>query len=102
VRRLPTYDYRCNVCGVFDVKQRITEPPLETCPTCGGAVYRMISKNVGIVFKGSGFYCTDHRDKDMARAVQKERQTDNEALLDGDVGSYVDSADATDKKIAEM
>ncbi|MGE5380052.1 MAG: FmdB family zinc ribbon protein [Methylocystaceae bacterium] len=99
---MPTYDYRCEKCGAFEVKQRITEDALTVCPTCGSEVHRIISKNVGIVFKGSGFYCTDHNQKSMARHINAERQHDNEALLDGDVGSYVETAEATDKKVAEL
>ncbi|HHY40273.1 MAG TPA: zinc ribbon domain-containing protein [Syntrophaceticus sp.] len=58
---MPTYDYRCDHCGRFQVTQRITESPLEKCPTCGQPVQRLISRNVAIVFKGPGFYCTDNR-----------------------------------------
>lgn len=58
---MPTYDYRCNHCGRFQVKQRITESALEKCPKCGQPVERLISRNVSIVFKGTGFYCTDNR-----------------------------------------
>lgn len=58
---MPTYEYRCPHCGTFEVVQRITEDPLKTCPTCGQPVNRLISRNVGIVFKGSGFYVTDSR-----------------------------------------
>lgn len=99
---MPTYDYRCEKCGVFECQQRITDEPLKTCPTCNGPVYRIISKNVGVIFKGSGFYCTDNADKNRMRDLNKQRQVDNEALLDGDVGSYIEQAEATDKKVAEM
>ncbi|MDK2881530.1 MAG: hypothetical protein PWQ99_1305 [Clostridia bacterium] len=58
---MPTYDYRCEKCGQFQVTQRITEPALKSCPTCGGPVTRLISRNVAIIFKGPGFYCTDNR-----------------------------------------
>ncbi len=58
---MPTYEYRCKHCGRFQVTQRITESALEKCPTCGQPVERLISRNVAIVFKGSGFYCTDNR-----------------------------------------
>jgi putative FmdB family regulatory protein len=58
---MPTYEYKCEHCGHFQATQRITEPPLEKCPTCGQSVERLISRNVAIVFKGSGFYCTDNR-----------------------------------------
>ncbi|HHV43268.1 MAG TPA: zinc ribbon domain-containing protein [Firmicutes bacterium] len=58
---MPTYEYKCAKCGRFEYEQRITEPALETCPTCGGKVSRLISRNVNIVFKGPGFYVTDNR-----------------------------------------
>lgn len=100
---MPIYDYECENCGHFEKMQRITEPALSVCPECGGAVHRLISKNVGIVFKSGGFYTTDSDDrlKDHARKVNKERQKDNAALLDKDVKSYVKQSEATDKKVSE-
>lgn len=63
---MPTYDYRCQSCGSrFEVWQKITDEPIETCPTCGGPVRRIVHP-VGLVFKGSGFYKTDHRDSSGA------------------------------------
>jgi len=99
---MPVYDYRCQNCGKFEIMQKITAPPLEECPTCGGKVERLISRNIGIVFKGSGFYTTDSREKDRLRQLNRERQKDNQALLDGDVGDFVRQSDETDKKVAEM
>jgi putative FmdB family regulatory protein len=60
---MPTYEYQCGHCGRFQTVQPITEPALTECPTCGQPVQRLISRNIGIIFKGSGFYCTDHRGK---------------------------------------
>lgn len=98
---MPTYDYKCEKCGHFEMMQKITAPSLETCPTCGSPVQKLISKNVAIIFKGSGFYSTDNKQKDYARKVNKERQTESQALADGDVGSYVSEAEKTDTKLAE-
>ncbi|NLW56240.1 MAG: hypothetical protein GX050_06440 [Firmicutes bacterium] len=61
---MPTYDYECAKCGQFEQFQKITEEPLTSCPHCGGEVRRKISRNVGIIFKGSGFYITDNRKPD--------------------------------------
>ena len=59
--RLPTYEYHCDSCEKnFDVVQSFHDDPLTTCPTCGSPV-RKVFGNVGIVFKGSGFYKTDSR-----------------------------------------
>ncbi|HQR79875.1 MAG TPA: zinc ribbon domain-containing protein [Actinomycetota bacterium] len=58
---MPTYDYKCQDCGHrFDHAQGFHEDPLEVCPDCGGRVRRVIG-NVGVTFKGSGFYRTDSR-----------------------------------------
>jgi len=81
--------------------QKITAPPLEICPECGSPVQKLISKNVAIIFKGSGFYTTDSKQKDYARKLNKERQAEGQALLDGDVESYIAESDKTDQKIAE-
>lgn len=99
---MPIYDYKCDNCGHFEKMQKISEEPLSKCPTCGGHAERIISQNIGIVFKGSGFYCTDHnRTKDRARSLHTARQTDNKALLDGDVSSFVKESDNTTKKHLE-
>lgn len=45
---------------------------LTTCPTCGGPVKRLISSNVNIIFKGSGFYATDNRSKSYQEAAKAE------------------------------
>ncbi len=58
---MPTYEYECETCGIrFERRQKIMDAPLEKCPECEGPVRRVLFP-VGIVFKGSGFYCTDHR-----------------------------------------
>ena len=59
---MPTYEYECTSCGKnFDVFQSMSDDPISTCPTCGGAVKRRINGGTGIIFKGSGFYVNDSR-----------------------------------------
>ncbi len=59
---MPTYTYQCDHCGVrFDRHQKFSEKPLTVCPECSNKSLRKIFTPVGIVFKGSGFYATDHR-----------------------------------------
>ena len=58
---MPTYEYRCKDCGAtLEVVQSFSEPSLTDCRTCGGRL-RKVFGNVGISFKGSGFYRTDSR-----------------------------------------
>lgn len=63
---MPTYDYHCNDCGFeFEEFQSIASEPLHICPRCGGHVRRLISGGGGLIFKGSGFYETDYKHKNL-------------------------------------
>ena len=58
---MPTYEYACTSCGHhFEALQSFTDEALTECPECKGLVQKVYS-NVGVVFKGSGFYKTDSR-----------------------------------------
>src|SRR5512138_1858454 len=59
---MPVYTYRCESCGVqFEKFQKFEDQPLTWCPECKKKALRKVYTPVGIVFKGSGFYATDHR-----------------------------------------
>ncbi|MGA0067478.1 MAG: FmdB family zinc ribbon protein [Candidatus Nanopelagicales bacterium] len=58
---MPTYQYACNDCGhELEAVQSFSDDALTTCPQCGGRLRKLFG-NVGVVFKGSGFYRTDSR-----------------------------------------
>jgi putative FmdB family regulatory protein len=59
---MPIYEYDCVKCGTFEVTQRITEKPLNKCPTCKGKVKKLIS-NTSFQLKGTGWYITDYARK---------------------------------------
>jgi len=59
---MPIYEYQCQKCGTFEVTQRITEKPLNKCPTCKGKVKKLIS-NTSFQLKGTGWYITDYARK---------------------------------------
>ena len=42
------------------LRQHVNDPPLTTCPSCGTETMHKVISNVGIIFKGSGFYVTDN------------------------------------------
>jgi putative FmdB family regulatory protein len=72
---MPLYAYRCESCGLqFDQVQRFTDSPLTTCPECGEESLRKLYQPVGIVFKGSGFYATDHRSPSGQSASAKKSE----------------------------
>ena len=60
---MPTYQYACTECGHgFEAVQSFSDDALTECPQCTGRLRKVFS-SVGIVFKGSGFYRTDSREK---------------------------------------
>ena len=59
---MPTYEYACSTCDTtHEVQQKMTDPTLTDCPSCGESGLRKLFSGVGIHFKGSGFYRTDSR-----------------------------------------
>ncbi len=77
---MPTYDYICEKCGDrFEHFQKMSSEPLSVCAKCGGHLKRLIGSGVGIIFKGSGFYCTDYRSKGGGAASQSESKPASES-----------------------
>lgn len=69
---MPTYDYKCLNCGfTFEHFQSMTDQPVKECPKCGGKAKRLISGGTGLIFRGSGFYITDYKNK-KSESVSKE------------------------------
>ncbi len=53
---MPLYEYRCDDCGlVFEVRQKFSDRPLDTCSHCGGRARKLISKTA-FTLKGGGWY----------------------------------------------
>ncbi len=73
---MPTYEYICNECGDrFDHFQSMSSPALSQRPDCDKKdcnVSRVISGGTGLIFKGSGFYLTDYKNKDSKKAETKD------------------------------
>jgi putative FmdB family regulatory protein len=50
---MPTYEYECHTCGrQFEVRQGMTDAPLEECPECHGRLRRLVSGGAGFILKG--------------------------------------------------
>ena len=59
---MPIYEYRCLECGFQDeYLQKVTEPQLTVCPTCGKESFRKLVSAAGFQLKGSGWYATDFK-----------------------------------------
>jgi putative FmdB family regulatory protein len=76
---MPTYEYECPRCPrVFEVKQRITEPALETCDRCGGPIHRLLSA-APFILKGEGWYVTDYPSESRKKAKESKESTSKES-----------------------
>ncbi len=59
---MPVYTYRCDSCGVqFERHQFFQDAPLKICPECRKKSLRKVITPTRVIFKGSGFYATDHK-----------------------------------------
>jgi putative FmdB family regulatory protein len=60
--KMPIYAYRCDECGFAkDVLQKISDPQLTVCPTCGKSAFKKQVTAAGFQLKGTGWYATDFR-----------------------------------------
>ena len=84
---MPIYEYNCSECGVFEVTQRITEDPLDACPTCEGEVRKLIS-NTSFQLKGTGWYITDYG---RGKGANGEKQESDGGKSSSDSGKSTES-----------
>jgi putative FmdB family regulatory protein len=90
---MPVYTYRCENCGVqFEKHQSFNDEPLKTCPECRKKTLKKVITPTKIIFKGSGFYATDHRSAsgDVSRSNKSESKS-------ADKGTETKSSDKSDK-----
>ena len=89
---MPIYSYRCASCAhQQDILQRISDPPLDTCPVCGAATFKKQVTAAGFQLKGSGWYVTDFRNPATKPGAAKTEQTADQ----GAGGSASGAADSS-------
>jgi putative FmdB family regulatory protein len=89
---MPTYEYRCKDCGhEFEAVQSFTDDPITVCPTCGGTVKKRFG-NVGISFKGSGFYKTDTRSSSSSGSTPSSTAASSTSSDSGSAGGTSSSS----------
>ncbi len=79
---MPLYEYQCDVCGHrFEKIQKFSDPPVDTCPKCGGKVQKQIS-SPAFQFKGTGWYVTDYAKKDGGSEKGRSEKAKDEKAKD--------------------
>jgi putative FmdB family regulatory protein len=102
-RPMPLYEYECEQCAHrFERIRRFSDPPLETCPKCGGPVRKLMS-SPAIQFKGSGWYITDYARKDSAAPGKDDKGEKSEKgeTASGSPGTNGGKSDASTETKAE-
>ena len=90
---MPIYEYRCPNGHTFEMFQRMSDPPAETCVTCGAGPVEKLLFPVAVHFKGSGFYSTDYGRK--SKQPSKDGGSgDSSSSSSGDGGSDSSSGDS--------
>ena len=67
---MPIYAYKCESCGFAkDVLQKISDPLLSECPSCGQSTFAKQLTAAGFQLKGSGWYATDFKGANAGAAA---------------------------------
>lgn len=105
---MPIYTYKCKECGKeFDWMQSIKSEPLTVCPDeiCHqhkhgqSEVERIFSANVGLVFKGSGFYLTDYTKKNTSSSTEASKHNGSSTNGNGHNGNHSQTENKTTAKV---
>jgi putative FmdB family regulatory protein len=92
---VPTYSYACTECANrFDAVQAFSDDALTTCPKCNGRLRKLFG-NVGVVFKGSGFYRTDSRESAKSSTNGSSSNSDSSSSSASSSEKKSSSSDST-------
>jgi len=82
---MPTYCYLCKNCGYqFEIMQGITASAKRKCPGCKKMkLQRLIGSGSALLFKGSGFYCTDYKSDNYKKETEKKPASNNKQIKKG-------------------
>ena len=82
---MPVYTYRCENCGIqFEKQQSFTDDPLKTCPECRKKALKKVITPTKVIFKGSGFYATDHKSPSGDSSSTKKSTTESTSTSSGE------------------
>lgn len=90
---MPVYTYRCENCGIqFERQQSFTDTPMTICPECRKKALRKIITPTKVIFKGSGFYATDHKSPSGETSSKPSEKKEAASTSDAKPGSGEGSA----------
>ena len=94
---MPLYEYQCDACSHrFERIQKFSDPPVDTCPSCGGKVRKLLS-SPAIQFKGSGWYITDYAKKSSGDSGKGSASTPSTSSGDTSASTSTDTGTTPSK-----
>jgi putative FmdB family regulatory protein len=86
---MPTYEYVCKACDhEFERDQRISDPPIKTCPKCKAKQVKRLISRTSFHLKGGGWY------SDLYAKPGKSAKSDGESSGAGEAKSESTAGDA--------
>jgi putative FmdB family regulatory protein len=102
---MPFYEYQCKNCGHdLEAMQKISDPPLKKCPSCGKSQLQRLMSAPVFRLKGGGWYETDFKgDKENQRnlADRPEADAPKDGAKDLPKDGAKDDAKVTEAKVAD-
>jgi putative FmdB family regulatory protein len=100
---MPTYDYQCQACGhSWELFQSMNDDPEKSCPKCKKRkAKRLLGVGAGLIFKGTGFYETDYKNKSGGEKKEGSSDSDSgssDSSKSSDSGKSSESSKSSDSK----
>ena len=97
---MPVYEYECKACeNIFEIQQKMADPPLAVCPECTGPVTKLISMN-SFQLKGGGWYADGYGSQPPASKASSSTEsssTESKSESKPDKSSKPESSSSTKK-----
>ena len=85
---MPIYEYRCSACGFEkDALQKLSDPRLVECPSCGKPALVKLVSAAGFQLKGSGWYATDFKSSGKKPSAEKSETAKSDSGTPETAGS---------------
>ena len=95
---MPFYEYECQSCKFYtEVMQKISDPPLGKCPSCGKRTMQKLVSAPVFRLKGSGWYETDFKSDKEGKRNLAEREEPKPATEDSKSEAKVPAAESAAK-----
>jgi len=96
---MPIYEYRCSACDhKLESLQRLSDPPLKTCPQCGKETLTKMVTAAGFQLKGSGWYATDFKNSGSKPVAKENGKGEKDATAPASTDA-ASSSDASTPKV---